>query len=68
MSFSIGIAELEVILFILFGILLLVYPWIKILEKAGKSRALVIFLLIPFGFIILSWYLAISEWNYRYKN
>jgi NADH:ubiquinone oxidoreductase subunit 3 (subunit A) len=57
---AIGLSEL----FILFVFaILLVYPWAKILEKAGKSKLLALLVFIPFGMLILPWYLALTEWE-----
>jgi len=58
--FSIGISELLILL--IFALLVL-YPWAIILEKAGKSKLLALLVFIPFGILILPWYLALSEWK-----
>ncbi len=57
---SVGISELLILL--IFALLVL-YPWAIILEKAGKSKLLALLVFIPFGILILPWYLALSEWN-----
>ncbi len=43
--------------------LIVLYPWAIILEKAGKSKLLALLVFIPFGILILPWYLALSEWR-----
>ena len=58
-----GIAEIQMAFFLLITAILLVYPWAKILEKAGKSKILALLVFIPFGILILPWYLALTEWE-----
>ena len=43
--------------------LIVLYPWAIILEKAGKNKLLALLVFIPFGILILPWYLALSEWR-----
>ena len=43
--------------------LLFVYPWAKILEKAGKNKWLCLLVFVPGGILILTWYLALTEWK-----
>ena len=58
-----GIAEIQMVFFLLITAILLVYPWAKILEKAGKSRIFALLVFVPFGILILPWYLALTEWR-----
>ncbi len=57
---AVGLSKLFVLF--IFAIIL-VYPWVKILEKAGKNKLLVLLMFIPFGILILPWYLALTEWK-----
>ena len=58
-----GIVEIQMFFILALLALLLVYPWAKILEKAGKSKFLALLVFIPFGILILPWYLALTEWE-----
>ena len=60
---ALGVAEIQMVFFLLITAILLVYPWAKILEKAGKSKLLALLVFIPFGILILPWYLALAEWR-----
>lgn len=60
---SLGIAEVQMLFILILLAILIVYPWAKILEKAGKSRLLALLVFIPFGLLILPWYLALTDWR-----
>jgi len=60
---SLGIAEVQMLFILILLAILIVYPWAKILEKAGKSRLLALLIFIPFGLLILPWYLALTDWR-----
>lgn len=45
-------------------IILIIYPWNLILKRTGISRFYLLLLILgPIGVLILSWYLALSEWK-----
>jgi hypothetical protein len=56
---SIGLPELVVIVIVLF---IVVWPWWKILTKAGYSGGLSILMVIPPISVIVLFYFAIAEW------
>ena len=58
-----GVAEVQMFIILALLAILLVYPWARILEKAGKSKLLALLVFIPFGIFVLSWYLALTEWK-----
>lgn len=64
MSYIDYINALGVIIILVCIIILIIYPWYLILKRTGISRFYLLLLLLgPIGILILSWYLALSEWK-----
>ena len=61
---NIGLPEilLIVLLAIVLGILLKVVPYWFIFKKAGYHPALSVIMVVPFGDIIMRFFLAFSDW------
>jgi len=61
-SMGVGLIVLGIILAVFFAVLITVIPFWKICEKAGFPGALSLLMLVPFGNLVLPFYLAFVEW------
>ena len=59
---SIGIVFVAVIFAVVMSILLTVIPFWQICKKAGFHPALSLLMLVPFGQLILPFYIAFANW------
>jgi hypothetical protein len=58
----VGIPELLIILFIGLGLLVVLYPAIRICRRLGFHPLLGVLSLVPVANVVLLWFVAVSEW------
>ncbi len=56
------------LIFSLFILFLIVFPFWKIFKKAGYHGALSLIMLIPFGILIMTFFLAFARWPILKKH
>lgn len=63
----IGINELLVVfIMLLVTWFVAIYPFYRILDRIGKNKWLSLISVIPFGVLILLYYIAFTDWKVKY--
>ena len=65
---GIGMRELVILVMVVAGLFLVIWPYMRIFEKAGFSRGFALLMIVPIANLIALWVFAFADWPALRRN